>query len=128
MAEAHVNRRKPVSRKALYCSIGFSLASIVLLVMGGLTPYLMNKKSDDQGENQDDKGNHTFTKTQLTQENEDNWKGIPGRHDLGIYWHQYFYNCTNALDVIYRGEKPEFQEFGPYTYRESDSYDGVIYS
>ena len=27
--------------------------------------------------------------------------GIPGDRDIGIYWNQYFYNCTNAMDVIY---------------------------
>ena len=37
----------------------------------------------------------------------------------------YLYNCSNALDVVYKGAKPEFMEFGPYTYREWDSYTDV---
>ena len=42
------------------------------------------------------------TGTQLTQANEDNWKDIPGSNDVAIYWSQYFYNCTNMMEVIYR--------------------------
>ena len=38
------------------------------------------------------------------------------------------YNCTNHEDVIYKGARPEFEEFGPYYYRESDTYDDVQYS
>jgi len=66
--------------------------------------------------------------SQLTKENEDDWKDIPGSNDIGIYWRQYFYNCSNAEDVVYTGAKPEFEEFGPYTYREWDSYTDVSWS
>ena len=31
------------------------------------------------------------------------------------------------MDVVYTGAKPEFQEFGPYTYRESDTYSNLTY-
>lgn len=64
---------------------------------------------------------------QLTEANEPDWKDIPGAHDLGIYWNQYFYNCTNALDVTYKNAKPEFMEFGPYIYRESDTYSDLVW-
>mmetsp|Transcript_6498 Transcript_6498/g.4614 ORF Transcript_6498/g.4614 Transcript_6498/m.4614 type:complete len:122 (+) Transcript_6498:259-624(+) len=37
------------------------------------------------------------------------------------------YNCTNIDDVIYKGESPEYQEFGPYTYREWDSMTDITY-
>lgn len=47
---------------------------------------------------------------------------------MGIYWYQYFYNTTNAMDVVYKGEKPMFKEFGPYTYREFDNYEDLDYS
>ena len=63
----------------------------------------------------------------LTQANEPDWKGIPGSHDLGIYWNQFFYNCTNVKDVIYKNVKPDFMEFGPYIYRESDTYSDLDY-
>ena len=39
----------------------------------------------------------------------------------------YFYNCTNAEDVIYKGQRPEFMEYGPYTYREYDNYTDVTW-
>lgn len=55
------------------------------------------------------------------------WKGIPGTYDLGIFWNHYFYNATNAKDVLYRGAKPEFTEFGPYIYRENDDYTNLEY-
>ena len=32
------------------------------------------------------------------------------------------------MDVIYAAAKPEFQEFGAYVYRETDTYDNVSYS
>jgi hypothetical protein len=31
------------------------------------------------------------------------------------------------MKVIYTGAKPEFTEFGPYTYRESDTYSNLTY-
>ena len=42
--------------------------------------------------------------------------------DVGIYWNQYFYNCTNMMDVIYSNAQPKFQELGPFVYKESDTY------
>jgi hypothetical protein len=63
----------------------------------------------------------------LTQENEPDWKGIPGNNDIGIYWNMYFYNCTNPLDVTYKNAKPEFMEYGPYIYREFDNYTELVY-
>ena len=65
---------------------------------------------------------------QLSQENEADWRNIPGTHDIGIYWNQYFYNCTNAEAVVYTNAQPEYQEFGPYIYREFDNYNDLNYT
>ena len=53
----------------------------------------------------------------MTEENESKWTGVAGTNDVGIYWDNYFYNCTNAHDVIYKNSKPIFMEVGPYRYR-----------
>ena len=37
------------------------------------------------------------------------------------------YNCTNAWEVTYKNAKPEFMEFGPYIYRETDTYSDLVY-
>ena len=39
----------------------------------------------------------------------------------------YMYNCTNSLEVTYQNAKPKFMEYGPYTYREFDTYNDVLY-
>ena len=31
----------------------------------------------------------------------------------------YFYNCTNPYEVIFKGKTPNFTEFGPYYYHEN---------
>ena len=64
---------------------------------------------------------------QLSYDNEPDWKGIPGQYDIDINWNHYLYNCTNLQDVIFKGNAPEFMEFGPYIYRESDEYADVTY-
>lgn len=63
----------------------------------------------------------------MTKENEKDWRNIPGSHDITINWNQYFYNCTNAHDVVYKNAEPEFMEYGPYVYREFDNYDDLDY-
>ena len=40
----------------------------------------------------------------------------------------YFYNCTNPEDVTYKNAKPEFMEYGPYKYREFDTYNELVYT
>jgi len=35
----------------------------------------------------------------LTQENETNWKGIPGAYDIELNWVHYLYQVTNHDDV-----------------------------
>lgn len=64
----------------------------------------------------------------LTQENETNWKGIPGAYDIELNWVHYLYQVTNHDDVIYSGASPEYKEFGPYTYREYDEFTELDYS
>ena len=65
--------------------------------------------------------------TQLTEQNQDRWTNMAS-DDIGIYWNQYFYNCTNMMDVIYTNAKPQFQEFGPYVYRETSDYKDLVYA
>lgn len=115
--EKTVEAERKKLRKYKCCSICFLLTAVILVISSAFVPKLMNtallfgaKKS-----------------SQLTPANEANWNGIPGANDIGIYWNQYFYNCTNALDVVYQNAKPEYQEFGPYVYRESDTYSDLDY-
>ena len=63
----------------------------------------------------------------LTKPNEQAWKDIPGHYDIDITHDNFFYNCTNADDVIYKGEKPIFEEYGPYIYREHEEFNNVKY-
>jgi hypothetical protein len=71
------------------CSWCCGVTSVILVILGSLTPYLMNmliqmgaKKS-----------------TTLTAANEQSWNGIPGYYDIGVYWKHYMYNLTNYDDV-----------------------------
>lgn len=61
----------------------------------------------------------------LTLENEPDWKDIPGNFDIDINNNHYLFHCTNPDDVIYRGLKPEFEQYGPYIYREYDLYTDI---
>lgn len=85
-------------KKYQSCAICFLVAGVVLVITSCFVPKTMDslilagaKKS-----------------SQLTEENEANWNGIPGQLDIGIYWNQYFYNCTNPLEVTYANKQPEF--------------------
>ena len=66
------------------------------------------------------------TDTQLSDAND--WSSFPGSKDVDIYWNQYFYNCTNMMEVVYTNAKPTFQEFGPYVYLESNDYTDMSYT
>lgn len=76
-------------RKTLCCSICFLVTGVFLIISGAFVPKVMNSVVLSQAK----KGSY------LTPENEKYWDGIPGYLDMGIYWNQYFYNCTNAMDV-----------------------------
>ena len=39
----------------------------------------------------------------------------------------YFFNCSNADDVIYKGAKPVYEQYGPYLYKEYDVFTDVEY-
>jgi hypothetical protein len=64
---------------------------------------------------------------QLTKESEESWKDIPGHFDINLHNDHFFFHCLNADDVVYKGEKPMFEEYGPYIYREYDTYTNVKY-
>ena len=80
------------------CTICFVVTGIILIITAAFTPKVMDSLLLYGAKES----------SQLTAKNEPNWKNIPGANDIGIYWNQYFYNCTNAEDVIYRSKKPEF--------------------
>ena len=55
----------------------------------------------------------------LTLANEKEWNGIPGNYAIDVAHKNYFYNCKNPDEVIYLGEAPLFEEFGPFIYAET---------
>ena len=63
----------------------------------------------------------------LTAANEKSWKDIPGAYDLVITNSHYFFHCTNSDDVVYKGLRPIFEEYGPYIYREYDIFTNITY-
>ena len=40
----------------------------------------------------------------------------------------YFFSCINYDEVIYKGEKPIFEEYGPYIYQEFDTFTNITYN
>jgi len=68
-----------------------------------------------------------ISSAELTKVNESSWKGVPGQYKIELYHDNYFYDCTNTDNVIYKGEKPVFEEFGPYRFQEYDVFDDVEY-
>ena len=70
--------------------------------------------------------------TALTQNNEPFWEEqLSGRQAdaaVEINRFHYLYNCTNVLDVIFRGAKPVYQEIGPFEYSEENSYRDIVYN
>ena len=64
----------------------------------------------------------------ISKENQDRWLSLPGQDGKIVKHRFYFYNCTNSDDVIYKGVKPEFEEFGPYTYQEVSDYENVTFN
>jgi len=52
----------------------------------------------------------------LTEKNSPKVLGIPGEYDVNITWYHYLYNVTNLDDVVFRNEKPTYEEFGPFVY------------
>jgi len=63
----------------------------------------------------------------LTLNNEKTWKDIPGFFDINIHHDNYFYSVKNEDDVIYKGEKPIFEEYGPFIYREYQEFTNITY-
>ena len=64
---------------------------------------------------------------QLTKANEANWKGLPGHFDINLHNDHYFFHVLNADDVVYKGAKPQLEQFGPYIYREYDVFTDLKY-
>lgn len=55
------------------------------------------------------------------------WKNIPGNYDLLISNSHYFFSCINPDNVIYKGERPIFEQYGPYIYQEFDTFTNIKY-
>jgi len=93
------------------------IAGVILIVTACFTPKVMDKVITSQAQKS----------AQLTEANEPIWDGIPGKYDIEIAWNHYLYNCTNFEDVVFKDAAPEFMEFGPYIYREYDTYDNLTW-
>ena len=63
----------------------------------------------------------------LTEANDATWKNIPGTYDINIANEHFFFHCLNADNVTYMGQKPQFEQYGPYIYREHDVFTDVKY-
>jgi len=37
-------------------------------------------------------------------------------------WNHYMFNCTNVWNVVFRNEKPQFTQYGPFAYTENDNF------
>jgi len=98
------------------CGITFLVLGTLLLVLSIAMPFVITALIPGMIKN----------KAILSTDNENLWRGIPGEHNILITRNNYFYNCTNIDDVIYKGSKPIVEEFGPVYYREHDTYDGPL--
>ena len=116
--ETEYDEKRKRVKKYTCCVTVFVLISMLLIISGSFVPKLFDTLISAGAKKS----------AQLSQENEADWRNIPGTHDIGIYWNQYFYNCTNAEAVVYTNAQPEYQEFGPYIYREFDNYNDLNYT
>lgn len=89
VSEPDAPKRSKEATKSLRWGICALVTGVVLIISGAFIPKVFNSLILSQAK----KGAY------LTPENEKYWDGIPGYLDIGIYWNQYFYNCTNAMDV-----------------------------
>jgi hypothetical protein len=88
-----------------------------LIVLAGVWSPVLNKLVISQA-----KDSAALTKAQ-----EDQWSLIPGEYDIDLHNDHHFYHVTNEDDVIYKGAKPEFEQYGPYIYREYDTFSEMRY-
>lgn len=65
----------------------------------------------------------------LSKDNQLRWTSLltGGNDDIPIQQSHFLYECTNFEDVIFSGGKPEFEEVGPFVYREVNRYEDVQY-
>ena len=94
------------------------VAGICLVILALATPFTMDryvKSSSIKG-------------TEICAENEELWSQmLVGQKDVEILQDFFLYNCTNYEDVVYRGATPEYQEVGPFTYKEVNEYTEIQY-
>lgn len=105
------------STKLKCCSITSLVIGTVLVIIGVAWNWIMNSlviMGAKQG-------------AAMTAANSKMWKGIPGNFDIVLARKTHVYSCINHDDVIYKGEKPIMEEWGPYYYREYDDYDEPNY-
>ena len=59
---------------------------------------------------------------ELSEKNAPDLLAIPGPYDVNIEWWHYLYGVTNLDDVVFKDAKPEYKEYGPFIYKETDTY------
>ena len=59
---------------------------------------------------------------------DDTYYTVPGKRQMDLYNKKYFYNCTNAEEVIYNGSSPVFEEYGPYIYDELHEINDIMHN
>ena len=90
-------------RKYRCCIFSFLTSAVILIALSIFLLLFLEKLQTEKGKKS----------AYLTKANEPYWT-----KDAGFNRDFYLYNCTNSQDVIYTNAKPEFQEVGPYKYRE----------
>ena len=71
------------------CSICSIVCGVILIVIAGVVPYIMNNLIVSGAKKA----------ATLTQEKEPYWNGIPSMYEIGINERHYMNNCTNIQDV-----------------------------
>lgn len=94
------------SRKLIIVDIILAVLGVILLVVGlSLFPVFDKKIKESIEKN---------VRLENSSEGFNTWKEPPAP----IYISFYFFNVSNAEDIIKNGSKPILKEFGPFTYRE----------
>ena len=104
---------KPKSWKCQCCGIATLAIGTIVLIMGIAFPFIIDSLVPGAAKDA----------ATVTEDHSKNWQHVPGPYDLLITRGHYLYNLTNWDDLMFKGEKPVFEEFGPYFYREYDDFE-----
>ncbi|CDW87257.1 cd36 family protein [Stylonychia lemnae] len=100
------------SSKFKCCGIASIVIGLILIGVGIGWPFIIDSLVKSQSKDQ----------AALGKDNMDKWKDIPGKYDIQLNRKTYLYNAINREDVIFKGEVPTVEEYGPFIYREYDNY------